>query len=160
MLNSAIEMNHLAADAKGIRIKADLGSTTVPMQGDALRLQQVFSNLLSNAIKFTPSGGSVTVRLRATDTNVRVTVEDTGEGIEPALLSEIFEPFRQGTTDYRAAGFGLGLGLAIVRRFVELHGGSVSAASKGAGQGAVFVVELPLHREYAAAEDRSYTPGR
>ena len=114
------------------------------VSGDPVRLQQVVWNLLSNAIKFTPGGGAVTIRLRRVNGSVDLLVSDTGIGISPAFIPHVFERFRQeeaGTT--RRYG-GLGLGLAIVRHLVELHGGSVLAESAGAGRGATFRVRLPV----------------
>jgi signal transduction histidine kinase len=143
VLNAAVDMNRLAAEAKGVRIASDLDATPVQMLGDTLRLEQVVSNLVSNAIKFTPAGGVVTLRLSSVSTEVQIVVTDTGEGIAPEFLPHVFEPFRQG--DSRARGQGLGVGLAIVRQFVELHGGSIVADSDGAGRGAKFTVRLPLH---------------
>jgi signal transduction histidine kinase len=133
-----------AAEAKGIRLQVALDPDAGPVPGDAARLQQVVWNLLSNAVKFTPVGGRVRADLERRGGHVRLSVQDSGVGIEPDFLPHVFEPFRQaegGTT--RAQG-GLGLGLAIVRRLVEMHGGSVRAESDGPGQGATFVVELPV----------------
>ena len=109
--------------------------------GDARRLEQVFWNLLTNAIKFTPEEGRVEVRLETTD-RVRVSVSDNGSGIDPQFLPHVFERFQQADDSSRSQG--LGLGLAIVRRLVELHGGSIVAQSEGVGRGASFVVELPM----------------
>jgi CheY-like chemotaxis protein len=112
--------------------------------GDAHRLQQVVWNLLSNAVKFTPKGGRVQILVTLEESSVEISVADTGRGISPAFLPHVFERFRQadGTTT-RSHG-GLGLGLSIVRELVELHGGTVGAASDGEGTGAVFTVRLPL----------------
>jgi CheY-like chemotaxis protein len=111
-----------------------------PVSGDADRLQQVVWNLLSNAIKFTPKGGRVEIRLERVDTAARITVSDTGSGISPEFLPYVFDRFRQAGD----SGGGLGLGLALVQHFVELHGGWVRAESPGEGHGATFTVELPL----------------
>jgi signal transduction histidine kinase/CheY-like chemotaxis protein len=113
--------------------------------GDAMRLEQIVVNLLGNAAKFTPEGGHIDVRLdRHHDTLARVTVSDTGQGIEPAMLPHIFESFRQADSSSTRRHGGLGLGLAIVRRLVALHGGRVEATSAGRGHGAAFAVYLPL----------------
>ena len=117
--------------------------------GDAVRLQQVVLNLLGNAAKFTPEGGHITVRLDRRDAFARVTVSDTGQGIDPAMLPHIFESFRQADSSSTRRHGGLGLGLAIVRRLVDLHGGRVEATSAGRGQGAAFSVHLPLLAEDA-----------
>jgi len=114
------------------------------VSGDPDRLQQVVWNLLSNAIKFTPSGGSVRVRVRRANGHVDVVVEDTGAGIRPDFLPHVFERFRQSDSSSTRAHGGLGLGLALVRHLVELHGGTVSAESRGEGQGATFTVRLPV----------------
>jgi len=110
---------------------------------DATRLQQVFWNLLTNAVKFTEQGGRVTAMLRRLGEDVEVSVADTGAGIAPDFLPFLFEPFRQ--ADARLAGGrgGLGLGLAISRQLVELHGGTITATSAGIGKGSTFVVRLP-----------------
>jgi signal transduction histidine kinase len=139
---TAIDTARLGADTKGVRIVTDFAPPSAPVTGDALRLQQVASNLLSNAIKFTPPGGTVTVSLHVTDSRVALTVVDTGEGISPDFLPHVFEPFRQSDAGSRHGG--LGLGLAIVRQLVELHGGSISARSGGTHGGAAFEVRLPL----------------
>jgi len=113
------------------------------VSGDADRLQQVVWNLLSNAIKFTPSGGSVEIRVERAAGHVRIRVSDTGKGISPDFLSHVFDRFRQADSSTTRTHGGLGIGLAIVRHIVEMHGGTVSAASPGPGQGATFVVSLP-----------------
>ena len=148
VVEAAIEMNRFAADAKHIRLVTDLRPVTTAVLGDAVRLQQVVSNLVSNAIKFTPAGGDVTISLQRTDAQVEITVSDTGEGISAEFLPHVFEPFRQGDSGSRFGG--LGLGLAIVRQFVELHGGSISAHSDGPGHGARFIVLLPLPTQSSA----------
>jgi len=112
------------------------------MDGDPTRLQQVFSNLLSNAIKFTPSGGSVRIELEASGDFHTITVSDTGEGISAEFLPFVFDRYRQ--ADQTAGRGGLGLGLTIARRIVELHGGMIKAESRGKGEGATFIVQLPL----------------
>jgi CheY-like chemotaxis protein len=107
-------------------------------------LQQVIWNLLSNALKFTPKAGTVTVRVTHEGSVVRLTVQDTGKGIDPQFLPHIFEPFRQGDSSTTRAQGGIGLGLTIVRTLVELHGGDVRAESEGPNRGAVFAVEFPV----------------
>jgi signal transduction histidine kinase/CheY-like chemotaxis protein len=132
-----------AAEAKGIRIESVIDRSVGRIPGDPERLQQIVWNLLSNAVKFTPHGGCVTLTVTRIDTDVEIAVRDTGVGIGPEFLPHVFERFRQqdaGTT--RRYG-GLGLGLAIVRNLVELHGGSVSAHSDGDGHGSLFTVRLP-----------------
>jgi CheY-like chemotaxis protein len=133
-----------SADAKEIHTSVDLEPRGVRVLGDPDRLQQVVWNLASNAVKFTPRGGRVEVILRQTDAHVLLAVRDTGKGIPADFLPHVFERFRQAdSTSTRKYG-GLGLGLAIVRHLVELHGGTVQAESPGPDQGATFTVRLPL----------------
>ncbi len=144
LIEAAINTVRPAADARSIRLQAVLDPSAGPISGDSERLQQVVWNLLSNAIKFTPKGGRVQIRLERINSHIEITVSDTGIGIGPNFLPYVFERFRQSdSTSTRTYG-GLGLGLAIVRQLVELHGGTVHAASPGEGQGATFTVILPL----------------
>jgi signal transduction histidine kinase/ActR/RegA family two-component response regulator len=163
-IQAAIETVRLAAEAKSIKIEMNLDSHVGQVLGDSNRLQQVMWNLLSNAVKFTPSGGRVEIRLSSvTDylsfvehgqpktnnqgqmTNcAQITVTDTGKGIHPNFLPHVFEYFRQADSATTRKYGGLGLGLAIVRHLVELHGGTVQAESAGEGLGATFTVRLPL----------------
>ena len=121
-----------------------LDQSTGRLQADPGRLQQVVWNLLSNAVKFTPQGGSVVVRLRRLQSHVEIEVSDTGLGIPPHFLPHVFDRFRQADGSNTRVHGGLGLGLAIVRHLVELHGGTAQAESEGEGQGATFTVSLPL----------------
>jgi PAS domain S-box-containing protein len=141
VVQAALETIGPAAAAKGIAIETH-ATEAVKIRGDEARLQQITWNLLSNAVKFTPTGGKVTVEVSHFGTRARLRVTDTGEGIDPAFLAHVFEPFRQ--ADARSTRLGLGLGLAIVRQLVELHGGTVLATSDGLQQGASFTVLLPL----------------
>ena len=143
LVPGVVEALQSAAAAKDLRLDVRIAAGLGTVLGDSGRLEQVFSNLLSNAIKFTGAGGSVTVTAERDTHGVRVTVADTGRGIEPALLPHLFEPFRQAEGASRRTHTGLGLGLAIVRHLVELHGGRVEAASPGLGKGAAFTVWLP-----------------
>jgi signal transduction histidine kinase len=144
--NGAIAAIRPAADAKRQQLEVDIRAGDAVVLGDASRLQQVFWNLLSNAVKFTPPGGVVRVRLAYRDAeNVVLTVEDTGEGIPPELLPLVFERFRQAATARGRTG--LGLGLAIAKELVEMHGGTISASSDGRGGGSIFTVTLPRHAE-------------
>jgi len=144
VIQAAIETMRLAAAAKSIEIDTQLDSTVGFVSGDPNRLQQVVWNLLSNAVKFTPRGGRITVRLQAIDSQAQIKVSDTGQGISPDFFPYIFDYFRQeNSTTTRSVG-GLGLGLAIVRHLIELHGGRIEAESDGIGQGATFTVTLPL----------------
>ena len=150
VIAAALETVQLAAEAKNIAIVLDLDPDVAPVSGDAVRLQQVVWNLLTNAVKFTDNGGQVTVELSRVaaagsldHTMAQIRVIDRGKGISPQFLPHVFEYFRQedGSTTRRFGG--LGLGLAIVRQIVELHGGTVAAESGGEQQGATFVVQLP-----------------
>ena len=144
ILEAAIDSMRLAADAKGIPLNVFLDPQVGPVSGDPDRLQQVVWNLLSNAIKFTPEGGTVEIRLMQQAPHALIVVKDTGKGIRTDLLPFVFDRFRQGDSSTGRRYGGLGLGLAIVRHLVELHGGTVSAESAGEGQGATFLIELPL----------------
>jgi len=143
VVEEAIEAVRGLADAKDIELAAFLDPDAGPLLADPDRLRQVVWNLLSNAIKFSPAHGRIDVRLERAASLARITVADQGAGIESELLPQIFERFRQGK---RPSG-GLGLGLAIVRHIVELHGGAVRAQSAGEGRGATFTVELPTLKE-------------
>ena len=135
---------HLAAQAKSIQVECLLDSSVGLVSGDPNRLQQVVWNLLSNAIKFTPPGGRVQISLKNQGSQAQIQVRDTGKGISAEFLPHVFDYFRQADASTTRSQGGLGLGLAIVRHLVELHGGTVSADSPGAGQGATFTVKLPL----------------
>ncbi|MBW4606854.1 MAG: PAS domain S-box protein [Hassallia sp. WJT32-NPBG1] len=153
---AALETVRLAAEAKSISIQTIFDQNVGQVAGDAGRLQQVIWNLLSNAVKFTPNGGRVEVRLsmevgngqwamgNGNNSYAQITVSDTGKGIDPEFLPHVFDYFRQADSATTRKFGGLGLGLAIVRQLVELHGGTVFAESLGEGQGAIFTVKLPL----------------
>ena len=147
---AAITALHPTATARRVEILSSLPPVVPSIAGDEGRLQQVIWNLLSNALKFTPKGGTVTVRVIHDGSVVRLTVQDTGRGIEPQFLPHIFEPFRQADSSTTRTQGGLGLGLSIVRTLVELHAGVVRAESKGAGQGSTFTVEFPVLESPAA----------
>jgi PAS domain S-box-containing protein len=144
VINAAVDSMRLAAEAKEVRLQTLLDYEANLVFGDANRLQQVVWNLISNAIKFTPRGGQVMVVSGRTDSQVEIKVIDTGRGIKPEFLPYVFDRFRQEDSSSTRAYGGLGLGLAIVRHLVELHGGTVAADSQGEGQGATFTVRLPL----------------
>jgi signal transduction histidine kinase/ActR/RegA family two-component response regulator len=151
-IEAAVEAVRPAAEAKGVRIQKVL-DTGVFVTGDPVRLQQVVWNLLSNAIKFTPKGGRVQVRLERVNSHVEVAVSDTGSGIAPDFLPHVFDRFRQADQKTTRQHGGMGLGLAIVRHLVELHGGTVTAASAGEGSGATFTVRLPVAPVYHGEEE-------
>lgn len=143
-IGAALETVQLSAEAKGIQIQTIVNSKVGQVNGDANRLQQVVWNLLSNATKFTPSGGRIEVRLTQVEAYAQIQVSDNGQGIRPDFLPHVFEYFRQADSSTTRQFGGLGLGLAIVRHLVELHGGTVQAESPGEGLGATFMVRLPL----------------
>lgn len=144
VIQGAIDSVQLAVTAKNIEIRTVLDESASLVSGDTDRLHQIIWNLLSNAIKFTPRQGQIEVRLERISSNAVITVSDTGQGIEPAFLPYVFDRFRQAERATTRHHGGLGLGLAIVRQLVEMHGGTVAANSPGAGQGATFTVQIPL----------------
>ena len=156
-IRGAMETVQLAAEAKSIQIVASFAEDVGRILGDSTRLQQVIWNLLSNAVKFTPPGGQVNIRLERFDSSAQIAVSDTGQGIAPDFLPFVFDYFRQADGATTRQFGGLGLGLAIVRHLVELHGGTVSVASPGLGQGATFTVRIPLMSTVSEVnqEDRS-----
>jgi len=156
IVEAAIDALRPTADAKGIQICTETSGNCL-VKGDPNRLRQVIWNLLSNSIKFTQRGGVVSITLGCVESTVRLTVADTGEGISPEFLPYVFDRFRQAEGSISRKQGGLGLGLAVVRHLVELHGGNISAASGGLGKGSTFTVDLPLaeeRRDPARAEER------
>ena len=143
VLRDALEGVPPAADAKRVVVDVNLDPFAGMVTADRTRLQQVFWNLLTNAVKFTGQGGHVNVSLRRDGDHVEITVSDNGLGIAPDFLPYVFEPFRQATTRLARAHGGLGLGLAIAKQLVELHGGTIDASSGGEGHGATFFIRLP-----------------
>jgi len=143
VVEDAVETVRAAAEAKGIRIRSVIDPAAGRVAGDTDRLQQIVWNLLSNAVKFTPAGGRIEVTATRAAGDVEIAVSDTGVGISPEFLPHVFERFRQEDAGTKRRYGGLGLGLAIVRNLVELHGGAVSARSEGLNQGSRFVVRLP-----------------
>ncbi|MEP6911548.1 MAG: CHASE domain-containing protein [bacterium] len=143
VLEAAINVVRPTAEAKGIRIHLNMDQGPLAVSGDANRLQQVFWNLLSNGVKFTPSGGEVSVNLRRVDSCVEIEVTDSGQGISPEFLPFVFDRFRQADSTSTRQHGGLGLGLAIARHLIEIHGGAIAARSEGEGKGATFTVRLP-----------------
>ncbi len=143
-IEAAIEAVALAAEAKSIQIQTKFAVPLPSVMGDSNRLQQVVWNLLTNSVKFTPQGGQIWISLDTVDHQAQITVQDTGRGIQLDFLPHVFEYFRQADSSTTRSYGGLGLGLAIVRQIVELHGGTVQAKSDGLGTGATFVVQIPL----------------
>jgi PAS domain S-box-containing protein len=149
VITAAIDVVRPAAQAKGIELRSDLEPLAGEITGDPDRLQQVVWNLLSNAIKFTPQSGRVEVRMDNAGHHARITIKDTGKGIEPEFLPFCFDRFRQADSSAARRFGGLGLGLSLVKKLVELHGGTIEAASDGLDRGATFTVTLPQHAAQA-----------
>jgi len=164
VIGEALDAVRPGAEAKGIQLQSVLDSPGAQVSGDPGRLQQVVWNLLYNAVKFTPRHGRVLVKLQQVKSHVEIVVSDTGQGISAELLPYIFDRLRQGDSTRTRAHGGLGIGLALVRHIAELHGGSVFVESAGEGQGATFVVKLPLMvagvREQAVAQAKTGPPDR
>jgi PAS domain S-box-containing protein len=151
LVTRSVEAVRPTADARSITLSTSIAPGLGTVVADPTRLQQVLWNLLTNAVKFTPKGGRVEVKADRTDSHIEVCVVDTGEGIDPAFLPHVFEPFRQAENPNTRIHGGLGLGLSIVRYIVEAHGGSVSAESAGRNRGATFKLTLPIAAVIPAA---------
>jgi CheY-like chemotaxis protein len=153
-----VEVVHLAAEAKGVRLEIVVDPVAGPVSGDPSRVQQMIWNLLSNAVKFTPKGGKVQVTVERVNSHIEVSVSDTGQGIDPEFLPHVFDRFSQEDQSTTRRQVGLGLGLAIVKNLAELHGGSVRAKSAGVGQGSTFIICLPISvvRTLTAGEQRHH----
>jgi CheY-like chemotaxis protein len=151
VVENAINVVRPTADAKGIRIETYFDTAPATISGDANRLQQVVWNLLSNAVKFTDSGGRVCVKVWQVGATVEIRVSDTGQGISKEFLPYVFDRFRQADSTTTRQHGGLGLGLAIARHLVEIHGGTIKAESPGDGTGATFTIRLPLVEAAVAA---------
>jgi len=157
IVQAALDALRPTADVKGMKLQTRFEPGQCLVKGDPNRLRQVIWNLLSNAIKFTPRHGSVSIDLTCVESTARLTVSDTGDGISPEFLPYVFDRFRQAEGSISRKQGGLGLGLAVARHLVELHGGTIRAQSEGIGKGAVFSVDLPLaqeRRDPARAEER------
>jgi len=160
IIEAAMDVVHPAAEARSIQLVARLSRNAGVVSGDPDRLQQVVWNLLSNAVKFTPEGGRVEVSLKRASAHAEITVTDNGTGISPDFLPHVFEHFRQADSTSTRTHGGLGIGLAIVRRLIELHGGTVAAESEGEGRGATFRIRLPLLRRTRIKSQDKSTPRR
>jgi signal transduction histidine kinase len=145
IVQSAIDVMRPSVEAKALTLRSRLGVATAPLEGDRQRLHESVCNLVGNAIKFTPAGGTIEVALEKTIDGARLTVSDTGVGIDPAFLPRVFDRFAQDCSSAERGG-GLGLGLAIVKHVIGLHGGTVTASSEGKGRGARVVIFLPDRR--------------
>jgi signal transduction histidine kinase/ActR/RegA family two-component response regulator len=153
VLLHSVETARPVIDARGHRLQQQLPSQTVWVRGDFARLSQVVSNLLNNAAKYTPEGGSIVLALAVEDGHARITVRDNGIGIEPELLPNVFELFEQGKRSLDRSQGGLGIGLTLVQRLVEMHNGRVEARSGGVGQGSEFIVTLPCMSEVQGRDE-------
>jgi len=144
IIEASVESIRPAATTRDVRLETSLSSSGILIFGDPDRLLQMASNVLSNAVKFTPSGGTVQVKLCRGESCIKFIVSDTGEGIDPNFLPHVFDRFRQGNSTLTRKHGGLGLGLAIVQHIVELHGGGIRAESAGIGKGSTFEIKLPI----------------
>jgi PAS domain S-box-containing protein len=144
VIDAALESQRPAAQAKGLKLEKGPAPREFTVMGDTGRLQQVFLNILSNAVKFTPAGGRVSVAMATKGGDTEVTISDSGEGIAPEFLPYVFDRFRQADGTSTRTHMGLGLGLAIVRHVIEMHGGTVRVASAGVGKGATFTIAIPF----------------
>ncbi len=158
VLEAALDTARSAAEAKGVTLAANFGPLPEQVLGDPTRLQQIVWNLLTNAVKFTPEGGRVELRMEGDADNVRITVSDTGKGIEPEFLPFVFDHFRQADPSSARRHGGLGLGLSLVKHLVELHGGTIAAESEGKGRGAAFTVTLPRRQFEFIEAPRAVAP--
>ena len=159
VVEAALDTARSAAEAKGVMLAADFGPLPEQVLGDPTRLQQIVWNLLTNAVKFTPEGGLVELQMEGDADSVRITVSDTGKGIEPEFLPFVFDHFKQADPSSARRHGGLGLGLSLVKHLVELHGGTITAASEGKGRGAAFTVALPRRQfEFIEAPPRAVAP--
>jgi signal transduction histidine kinase len=141
---AAFEVTAASADGKQMHMTLELDPSVVRYECDPDRVRQALWNLLSNAVKFTPRGGRIAVRLVRTERDIMIQVSDSGIGIAPAFLPHVFDAFRQGDSSSTRPYGGLGLGLAIARRVIQLHGGEITAESGGPGSGASFAIHLPV----------------
>ena len=147
IIDSAVETVRTDAAAKDIEIRLQTGDQLLLVEGDRLRLQQIAWNVLNNAVKFTPAGGRIEIGLRSDGDEAVLLITDTGQGIDASFLPHVFEMFRQADGSNRRRHGGLGIGLALVRQLVQLHGGTISAESDGSNKGSRFIIRLPLLRE-------------
>ncbi len=153
VINAAVDAIQPAAKAKSLALESAV-APFMDFMGDAERLQQVFGNILSNAVKFTPGGGQINVQASSTKGGLRISISDTGEGIEPEALPLIFDAFRQGSSSSTRRHSGMGLGLTLAKQLIEAHGGSINAASGGPGHGTTITVDLPFAKSATASESR------
>jgi PAS domain S-box-containing protein len=158
-VDNALQALQPTAEAKGIRLTADIDPAVPQMAADGRRLQQVIWNLVHNAIKFTPDQGGVELAVTRTSTSVQIRVTDNGQGISPDFLPYVFDRFRQADSSTTRGAWGLGIGLSIAKHIVELHGGTIVATSGGSGQGSTFIVHLPASRLATATSGSAEVAG-
>jgi len=152
VVREALTATQQTAERKKLRIATDIAEAIPRFMADPRRVRQVLINLLANAVKFTPGEGSISLKVARRGDHVECTISDTGQGIDPDFLPLVFDRFQQENRAAKSKGAGLGLGLAIVREIVELHGGTVKAHSRGADHGATFSFRLPMRKhKYSAA---------
>ena len=156
---AAVEVVSPQAQKKGVALHVDLSDPDSHVMADDSRLQQIVWNLLTNAIKFTPAGGSIEVKARADGDQYEIAVTDSGSGISPEFLPQIFERFSQQESGTGKSFAGLGIGLTIVKHLVDIHHGTISVASEGVGKGATFRVRLPLTEKRPSAIPTDQTRG-
>ncbi|MGN6112695.1 MAG: hybrid sensor histidine kinase/response regulator [Luteimonas sp.] len=159
ILEAALETSRPLIDAAAHRLELQVEDTPMPLLGDAVRLSQVFANLLNNAAKYTPPGGTIRLGAARDGMQARASVRDSGIGLAPDMLDKVFELFAQDEQGRRLSQGGLGIGLTLVRRLVEMHGGSVEASSRGPGEGSEFIVRLPLRETEQDAPSTRAMPG-
>jgi len=155
IIHEAVDAARPAAEKQGIEIEMKLSAETGEIFGDRHRLLQIIGNMLTNAVKFTPDGGKIHISLEDADEKLKLVIEDTGIGIAPELLPQIFDRFRQADGGYKRKFGGLGLGLTIVKHLVELHEGTISAHSEGNDKGAKFIVKFPRRMQFSFQDDNS-----
>jgi signal transduction histidine kinase/ActR/RegA family two-component response regulator len=160
IIDNAVETVRTEAAAKGIEIRLNVTDQFLLVDGDRLRLQQIAWNLLNNAVKFTPAGGNININLNCEDQNAVLTVEDTGQGIDPSFLPHVFEMFRQADSSNSRKHGGMGIGLALVQQLVHLHGGTIASESEGTNRGSRFTVRLPLTNDAASHTPTTAAPLR
>jgi signal transduction histidine kinase/ActR/RegA family two-component response regulator len=158
IIDNAVETVRTDAATKGVEIRLHASEQLLLVEGDRLRLQQIAWNILNNAVKFTPSGGRIEIALNNEGESAALVVTDTGQGIDPGFLPHVFEMFRQADGSNRRRHGGMGIGLALVRQLVQLHGGTISAESAGPNKGSRFTVRLPLLRERELAVSAPAAP--
>jgi len=158
IIDNAVETVRTEAAAKGIEIHLNVADHFLLVDGDRLRLQQIAWNVLNNAVKFTPAGGSINISLNRDERDAVLVIEDTGEGIDPSFLPHVFEMFRQADSSNSRRHGGMGIGLALVRQLVQLHGGTIAVESEGTNKGSRFTIRLPLTNDTVRGASAAAAP--